>query len=117
MRLRDLGAVYAAMLQAFLPRSATRVVVYLEPINIRWGARRLGVFCREVIGVEPDIRTCFLFVNARRDTLLVYFIDGDGDQTLLKKLDEGPLRLPAPEAGSAPFLIFRRSELTRLFRA
>jgi hypothetical protein len=104
------------MPQAFLPQSATRVVVYLEPINVRWGARKLGVFCREVVGVEPDRRTCFLFVNAKRDTLLVYFIDADGEQTSLKKLDKGPFPLPAPEPGSEPFVIFRRSELSSLFR-
>jgi hypothetical protein len=105
------------MLQAFLPQSATRVVVCLEPINIRWGARRLGVFCREVLGIEPDRRTCFLFVNARRDTLLVYFLDADGEQTLLKKLSKGGFLLPAPEPDSAPFVIFRRSALAHLFRA
>src|SRR5262245_4445175 len=105
------------MLQAFLPPSAARVVVYLEPINTRWGARKLGVFCREVVGIEPDHRTCFLFVNSRRDTLLVYFLDVDGGQTIRKKLDKGAFLLPAPEADRAPFVIFRRSALARLFRA
>lgn len=106
-----------AMLQAFLPQSATRVVVYLEPINIRWGAKKLGVICREVVGIEPDQRTCFLFVNARRDTLLVYFLDAEGEETILKKLLEGAFPLPPPEPDTAPFVIFRRSELARLFRA
>ena len=105
------------MLQAFLPQSASRVVVYLEPINVRWGAKKLGVFCREVVGIEPDARTCFLFVNARRDTLLVYFIDADGEQTIMKKLEKGAFLLPAPEPGSEPFVVFRRSALARLFRA
>jgi hypothetical protein len=50
------------MLEAFLPKSATRVVVYLEPINVRWGVQKLGAFCRDVVGVEPDDATCFLFV-------------------------------------------------------
>ncbi len=50
------------MLEAFLPKSATRVVVYLEPINVRWGVQKLGVFCREVVGVEPDGATCILFI-------------------------------------------------------
>ena len=104
------------MLQAFLPQSAQRVVVYLEPINVRWGAKKLGMFCREAMGIEPDSRTCFLFVNARRDTLLVYFLDADGEQTIRKKLDKGAFLLPAPEAGHAPFVIFRRSVLARLFR-
>lgn len=105
------------MLQAFLPGSATRVVVYLAPINLRWGTKRLGAFCREVVGIEPDARTCFLFVNARRDTLLVYFMDAAGEQTITKKLDKGAFLLPAPEAGRAPFVVFRRSALARLFRA
>ena len=105
------------MLQAFLPPSATRVVVYLEPINLRWGAKKLGAVCREVLGIEPDQRTCFLFVNARRNTLLVYFLDAEGEQTILKKLGKGAFPLPAPEADSAPFVIFRRSALARLFRA
>ena len=75
------------MLKAFLPKSATRVVVYLEPINVRWGVQKLGAFCREVVGVEPHDATCFLFVNSRRDTLLLYFLDRTGEQILTKKLE------------------------------
>lgn len=55
---------------AFLPRSATRVVVYLQPINVRWGTKKLGALCREVMRVEPDTSTCFVFVNGSRDTML-----------------------------------------------
>lgn len=105
------------MLEAFLPKSATRVVVYLEPINMRWGPERLGRFCREVIGVEPDQSTCFLFVNRRRDTLLLYFLRFDGDETLMRKLDKGAFLLPAPDAEGAPFVILRPSMLPRLFRS
>ena len=105
------------MLEAFLPKSATRVVVYLHPINVRWGVRKLGTFCREVVCIEPDSRTCFLFVNARRDTLLLYFLDNDGEQTLLKKLDKGSFLLPAPDAAGAQFVTLRPSMLRRLFRA
>jgi hypothetical protein len=105
------------MLETFLPASATRVVVYLEPINMRWGPDRLGAFCREVIGVEPDQSTCFLFVNRQRDTLLMYFLGFDGDQTLMKKLDKGAFLLPAPDADGKPFVILRPSMLPRLFRS
>jgi hypothetical protein len=77
------------ILEAFLPKLARRVVVYLQPINLRWGADKLGTFCREVMRVEPDDTTCFLFVNRRRDTLLMYYLGDDGDQTLMKKLDKG----------------------------
>lgn len=105
------------MLEALLPTSATRVVVYLQPINTRWGAQKLGAFCREVLPVEADDRTCFLFVNARRDTLLLYYANDDGEQTLQKRLDKGAFLLPAPDATGAPFAILRRSMLPRLFRS
>jgi hypothetical protein len=104
------------MLEAFLPKSATRVVVYLEPINVRWGVQKLGVFCREVVGVEPDDATCFLFINSRRDTLLLYVLDRTGEQTLTKKLDTGSFLLPARDEDGAPFVILRPSMLSRLFR-
>lgn len=105
------------MLEAFLPKSATRVVVYLEPINVRWGVHKLGAFCREVIGVEPDVATCFLFSNSHRDTLLLYFLDRTGEQTLTKKLDKGVFLLPARDGDGAPFAVLRPKMLSRLFRS
>jgi hypothetical protein len=105
------------MLEAVLPQSATRVVVYLNPINVRWGAKKLGTFCREVVQVEPDPFTCFLFVNRTRDALLMYFVGSDGDQTLVKKLDKGAFLLPAPDADGASVAILRPSMLSRLFRS
>ena len=104
------------MLEALLPKSATRVVVYLEPINVRWGVQKLGAFCREVVGVEPQDATCFLFVNSRRDTLLLYFMDRTGEQILTKKLDKGSFLLPARDKDGAPFVILRPSMLSRMFR-
>lgn len=104
------------MLEAFLPKSATRVVVYLEPINVRWGAQKLGAFCREVVGVEPDAATCFLFVNSRRDTLLLYFEDPSGEQTLTKKLGKGAFLLPARDEDGERFAILHPRKLSRLFR-
>lgn len=104
------------MLQAFLPDSASRVVLYLQPINPRWGAAKLAALCRDVLGIEPDTSTCFLFVNRARDTLVLYFLDIDGEQTLVKKLDKGAFLLPAPEADGAPFVVLRPSMLPRLFR-
>ena len=105
------------MLEAFLPKSATRVVVYLQPINVRWGMKKLSAFCREVLRLEVDATTCFLFVNARRDTLLLYFADDGGEQTILRRLDKGSFLLPAPDATGAQFVILRRSILPRLLRS
>ena len=55
-------------------------MVYLNPINVRWAAKKLGAFCREVLRAAPEYSTCFLFVNGRRDTLLVYFVEGDANR-------------------------------------
>ncbi len=104
------------MLEPFLPKTATRVVVYLEPINVRWGVQKLGAFCRGVVGVEPDAATCFLFVNSRRDTLLLYFEDPSGEQTVKKKLDKGAFLLPVRAEDGAPFAILHPRMLSRLFR-
>ena len=105
------------MLEAFLPKSATRVVVYLEPINLRQGTDKLAKLCREVIRIEPNSATCFLFVNRRRDTLLMYFAGYDGDETLTKKLDKGSFLLPARDAHREPFVILKPAMLRRLFRS
>jgi len=105
------------MLESILPSSATRVVLHLEPIDVRWGPDKLATFCREAMGIEPDLSTCFLFVNRRRDTLLMYFLGSDGGETLMKRLDRGSFLLPAPSADGAPYLVLRPSMLPRLFRA
>lgn len=47
---------------------------------------------------------------------LLYFIDFDGEQTLMKRLDRGAFLLPAPAADGAPFVVLRPSMLPRLFR-
>ena len=54
--------------------------------------------------------------NGRRDTLLLYFLDLNGDQTLTKKLEKGSFLLPAPDAEGSPFVVLRPSMLSRLFR-
>ena len=105
------------MLEAFLPKSATRVVVYLEPVNVRQGAQKLARFCREVVQIDPDSNTCFLFVNRRRDTLAMYFAGYDGEQILTKKLDKGSFLLPARDAQREPFVVLKPSMLRRLFRS
>lgn len=104
------------MIEAFLPSHSNRLVVYLKPINVRWGAKKLGALCREVMCVEPDDSTCFLFVNGRRDTLVLYFLDFDGEQTLIKKLDRGSFLLPTLNEGGAPFVVMRPAMLPRLLR-
>lgn len=105
------------MLDLFLPAHAKRVIVYLEPISMGWGTKKLGSVCRNVLKIEPDLSTAFLFTNKKRDCLLLYSIDERGDRTLTKKLEKGAFLLPAPGDDGQPFVIMKPKMLSRLFRS
>jgi IS66 Orf2 like protein len=106
----------SVMLEAFLPASATRIVVYLEPISMRWGPERLRILCAQAVGIEPDPSTAFVFTNKARDCLLLLSTGPDGDHVLLKKLEKGGFLLPAPEVAGKSFVVLRSAVLARLFR-
>ncbi len=105
------------MLQALLPNWITKVVVALEPISMRLGSDKLATRCREVLRVEPNEDTCFIFANRQRDTLLMYFRAPSGDEITMKRLDKGSFILPAPTESGTPYVIMRPAMLPRLFRA
>ena len=71
---------------------------------------------RLVVGLEPASSTAFLFTNAKRDGLLLYCVDEDGDRVIQKKLEKGAFLLPAPESEGAAYVSLKRSMLSRLFR-
>lgn len=104
------------MIDLLLPRGTTRVVVYLNPISARFGAEKLNALCRETIGIEPDQRTAFIFTNKKRDTLLLYALDNNGDSVLMQKLDKGAFLLPAPDAAKKNHTVLKPSMLRKLFR-
>lgn len=56
-------------------------------------------------------------MNSRRDTMVLYSVDWDGEQSIVKKLEKGSFLLPAPETGGKPYVILRPAMLARLFRA
>ena len=105
------------MLEAFIPANTTRVVLYLEPISMRQGTEQLRRFCADVIGVEPDPFTAFLFTNKKRDCLLLFSTPRSGDQTITKKLTRGAFLLPAPRPEGKPFVTMRPTALSSLFRS
>jgi hypothetical protein len=104
------------VLDLFIPRQIKKVLVYPKPINMRWGATKLRSFCTDTLGVEPEPDTAFLFTNKKQDTLLLYLVAEDGDQTITKKLDRGAFLVPTAKPDGPPFVTFRRSALSKLFR-
>jgi hypothetical protein len=84
---------------------------------MRFGSDKLAAHCREVLRIEPDEDTCFIFANRQKDTLLMYFRAPGGDEITMKRLEKGAFILPAtPELG-APYVIMRPAMIPRLFRS
>ena len=111
------GGLASVMLEAFIPASTTRVVVCLDPISMRLGPDRLRTHCAEVVGVEPDLFTSFLFTNKKRDCLLLFSTPRSGDQTITKKLMKGAFLLPAREVDKKAFVVMKPAVLPSLFRS
>lgn len=105
------------MLEAFIPDYATKVVVYLHPISMRWGATRLRAFCTETVGVAPDYSTVFIFSNKARDCLLMYSLDDTDGQILIKKLSKGAFLLPAATDEGASYVVMKPKVIGKLFRS
>ena len=105
------------MIKHLIPANLKRVVVYLQPVSMRWGTAKLRSLCRDTLGIEPDSSTAFLLVNKNHDCLLVYSMDSNGDRTLMKKLEKGAFIVPAPKPDGAPFIIMRPAILSRMFRS
>jgi hypothetical protein len=106
-----------AMMRHLMPANVKRLVVYLQPISMRWGTTKLRSLCRDELRLEPDSSTAFLYVNKSHDCLLLYSTDSNGDRTLTKKLEKGAFIMPAPEPDGAPFIIMRPAILSRMFRS
>ena len=105
------------MLHLLMPPSVSKLVVYLEPINLRWGPDRLRAFCQQEIGVEPDESTGFIFTNRKQDRLLMYYVAEDGDGVLQKKLDKGAFLMPAPGHDGKKWVKMKAEMISRLFRS
>ena len=104
------------MLDLLIPPQINKVLIYPKPISMRWGATKLRSFCADTLGVEPEPDTAFQFTNQKQDTLLLYLVCEDGDQTLTKKLDRGAFLVPTAKPDGGPFVSMRRSALSKLFR-
>jgi hypothetical protein len=104
------------MLDLLIPQQINKVLIYPKPISMRWGPTKLRSFCADTLGVEPRPGLAFLFTNKKQDTLLLYLVSEDGDQTLTKKLERGAFLVPTAEPEGTPFVSVRRSALSKLFR-
>jgi hypothetical protein len=92
-----------------------RIQLYQKPISMRFGERKLMQLCCQQLGREPKVNELFLFYNTKRDTLKLFWRDGNGSQEITKTLPRGGFMLPAPKDGEA-FVSLARSKLESVFR-
>lgn len=104
------------MLDLFIPPSTRRLVLYPVPINPRWGPDRLRVACERDLGLTLEPATAVLFHNRKRDTLVLYTLDRNGDRCITKKVERGSFLLPVPAEGEE-YVVLSVSKLASLFRA
>jgi tetratricopeptide (TPR) repeat protein len=81
------------VLRAFLPERADRVLVHLLPVSMRFGPEKLRALVEETLQRQPAQGDVFVFTNARRTSLLLYFLDDTGERTLERRLS-GKVALP-----------------------
>ena len=74
------------------------IYVALEPVDMRFGAERLGGLVREKMRAEPRSRALFVFVGKRRHSMKVLTWDGSGTIVIHKKLESGRFELPRATA-------------------
>jgi len=82
-----------------LPSSVRHVHLFADPINMRWGEKKLGQLCRVEMGIDPDNGDVFLFHNRKKDQIRLFFLDDRGCQMLTKFLPENAFLLPVVPDG------------------
>ena len=92
-----------------------RIQLYQKPISMRFGERKLTQLCCQELGREHKVNELFLFYNTKRDTLKLFWRDGNGSKEITKALPRGGFILPAPKDGEA-FVTLARSKLESVFR-
>src|SRR5882762_5428720 len=104
------------MIFPLIPIPFGRIQLYQKPISMRFGERKLTQLCCQELGREPKTNELFLFYNTKRDTLKLFWRDGNGSQEIVKALPRGGFMLPVPRDGEA-FVTLARSKLESVFRA
>jgi transposase len=78
-----------------------RVLVAVEPIDMRKGIDGLVAVCRQRLQAEPMDGTLFVFCSRRGHTLKILVYDGQGFWLCQKRLSQGRFKWWASEAEPA----------------
>lgn len=91
--------------------TATRVLVALDPVDMRKSFNGLYATVQSVLGEDPLTGHLFIFTNRRRNRLKILFWDGSGLWVAAKRLERGTFGWPA---GDGARVTLRPEELQLL---
>lgn len=77
--------------------AATRVLVALEPVDLRGSFNRLHGLVSEQLNADPLSGHLFVFTNRSRNRLKVLYWDGSGLWVCAKRLEQGRFTWPTGE--------------------
>ena len=92
---------------------ATKVLVGVEPTDMRKSFEGLYGLVRDTMGKDPLSGHLFLFANKTRTRLKILFWDGSGLWVCAKRLEKGRFHWPQAEAGASS-VVLRQEELSAL---
>ena len=78
-----------------------RVLVALEPCDMRKGFNGLYALATERLGEDPRRGTIFVFSNRRHTRIKILYWDGTGLWVMTKRLEEGTFSWPKSAEGKA----------------
>lgn len=81
--------------------AATRILVALQPVDMRQGFNGLYTRVQSVLQEEPTTGHLFVFTNKLRNRLKILFYDGSGLWICAKRLDSGTFGWPTGQGASA----------------
>ena len=81
--------------------AATRILIALEPVDMRQSFNGLYTRVQTVLQEEPRTGHLFVFTNKLRNRLKILFYDGSGLWVCAKKLDSGTFGWPVGPGASA----------------
>jgi transposase len=81
-----------------------KVLLALEPCDMRKGFNGLYGLIGEKLGEDPRAGTLFVFINKRHTRLKVLYWDGTGLWVMTKRLEQGTFSWPKAGDGKSPKL-------------
>lgn len=79
---------------------ATRVLVALDPVDMRKSFNGLYAVVQSVLGEDPLTGHLFVFTNRRRNRLKILYWDGSGLWIAAKRLERGTFGWPPGDGAS-----------------